>query len=850
MFKFKRSLFLFLLSLLIVLTPLDQITLVAGASNNTADIKFKTDPQSLPLIEQGRLLYEAGKYAKAIATLQPAVKEYQGQKDFIRTAMVHNNLALAYQQLGKQNRVEDNLTQSFKLIENQPQSIEKQTIVAQAFDIKGKLDLNRGKAQQAWDDWEQAAVHYNAIDNQAGLVRSRLNQAQALQVLGFYRRAVKTVEQLQSQQLVDADNQLMWRSLGNTYLSMGELQKAEKALETSLSLADESNSQADISATYFSLGNLARSQQDLTQAKFNYQQAIKTAPDITSQVRSQLNLLDVLITNEEDYQSNLAEIKPLIAQLPLNRFGIYAKVNYAQNILKIVDQKNINIVEPILEQAASQARQLKDKRAEAYALKSLGRLSELQEKWQPAHQLTQQALLITQEIDARDIAYQAQWQLGRISLQQQEEKQAIASYRQAVEILQSLRSDLVAVSSEVQFTFRESVEQIYREYVSLLLDSEQPAETKLIAARNALDSLQLAELENFFRATCLNAQPVVIDNIIDREDTTTAIIYPIVLSDRFEIIVKLPQQPLRQYTSPIDNPQRAERILTRLTQTLAQRNSRETLPLSQLIYSWIIEPSAADLAKNKIETLVFVLDSPLRNIPMSILHDGQQYLIEKYAVAITPGLQLIQPRAIAQQELKALTAGLTEARLGFPPLEYVNQELKTIQSQISSTQQLVDKNFTNDALQQQISQISYPIVHLATHGQFSSQAEDTFIITWNDRLNVNQLSNLLQIGDRDEEQAIELLVLSACETLAGDRRAALGLAGVAVKAGARSTLATLWRVNDEATSSIMSQFYQELASQNLTKAKALQQAQLTLLKSDRFNNPYFWGSYVLLGNWL
>ena len=764
--------------------------------------------------------------------------------------MVHNNLALAYQQLGEPNKAEDNLSQSFKLIEDQPQSKEKQTIVAQAFDIKGKLDLNRGKAQQAWDDWEQAAVNYNAIDNQGGLVRSRLNQAQALQALGFYRRAVKTVEQLQAEQLVDSNNKLMWRSLGNTYLSMGELQKAEKALETSLALAEESNSQADISAAYFSLGNLARSQQDITQAKLNYQQAIKTAPDITSQVRSQLNLLDILITNEEDYQSNLAEITLLLAQLPLNRFGIYAKVNYAQNVLKTANKVNINAVEPILEQAVSQAQRLKDKRAEAYALKSLGRLYELEQKWQPAQQLTQQALLITQEIDARDIAYQAQWQSGRIYQEQKESAKAIASYSQAVEILQSLRSDLVAVSSEVQFTFRESVEQIYREYVSLLLDSEQPSETKLIAARNALDSLQLAELENFFRATCLNAQPVVIDNIIDREDTTTAIIYPIVLSDRFEIIVKLPQQPLRQYTSPIDNPERVERIFTRLTQTLAQRNSRETLPLSQLVYGWIIEPAAADLAKNKIETLVFVLDSPLRNIPMSILHDGEQYLIEKYAVAITPGLQLIQPRAIAGQELKALTAGLTEARLGFPPLEYVSQELKTIQSQISSTQQLVDKNFTNDALQQQISEISYPIVHLATHGQFSSQAEDTFIITWNNRLDVNQLSNLLQIGDRNEEQAIELLVLSACETLAGDRRAALGLAGVAVKAGARSTLATLWRVNDEATSSVMSQFYQELASQKLTKAKALRQAQLTLLKSDRFNNPYFWGSYVLLGNWL
>ena len=839
MFKFRRSLVLFLLSLFVVLIPLRHITSTVTAENQIYS--------PLPLIERGRLLYEAEQYTQAIAVLQPAIREYQAKQDWIRTAMVHNNLALTYQQLGELKQAKHNLTQSFKLIENEPQSPEKQIILAQALDIRGKTALSTGKPQQAWDDWERAAANYITIDDRIGVVRSRINQAQALQVMGFYRRSAKTLEQLQIEQNVD--NRAIWRSLGNTYLSMGELSKAKTALETSLRLAKDSDSGSDISAAYFSLGNLARSQGDIERARLNYQQAIQTAPSITERVRSRLNLLTVLIDSDREYQEQLTQIEPLLRQLPLNRFGVYAKVNYAQNLFKTGKKANLNAVETILERAIAQARQLSDRRAEAYSLKSLGRLYELQQKWQPARELTQRALLITQEIDARDIAYQAQWQLGRIARQQQDSERAIASYQQAVEILQSLRSDLVAVSSEVQFTFRESVEQIYREYVSLLLDSPQPAETKLVAARNALDSLQLAELENFFQATCLNAQPVVIDNIIDREDTTTAIVYPIVLEDRFEIIVKLPQQPLRQYTTPIDNSEKVERILTRLNQTLAQRNSRETLPLSQLVYSWIIEPTAADLAKNKIETLVFVLDSPLRNIPMSVLHDGQQYLIEKYAVAITPGLQLIQPQAIAGQQLKALTAGLTQARGGFPPLEYVSQELETIQSQISSTQQLVDKGFTNNALKQQISQIPFPIVHLATHGQFSSEAEDTFILTWNDRLDVNQLSNLLQIGDRDEGQAIELLVLSACETLAGDRRAALGLAGVAVKAGARSTLATLWRVNDEASAAIMSQFYQNLSSQN-TKAQALRQAQLSLLKSDRFNNPYFWSPYVLLGNWL
>ena len=237
---------------------------------------------------------------------------------------------------------------------------------------------------------------------------------------------------------------------------------------------------------------------------------------------------------------------------------------------------------------------------------------------------------------------------------------------------------------------------------------------------------------------------------------------------------------------------------------------------------------------------------------MSVLHDGQQYLIEKYAIALSPGLQLIEPQAIAQQQLRALIAGLTEARAGFAPLKYVVDELNTVQSQVTETERLLDSDFTSTAFQAQINQLPFPVVHLATHGQFSSQAENTFLLTWNDRINVNQLNSLLRSRNPREEEALELLVLSACETLTGDRRAALGLAGIAIRAGARSTLATLWRVNDEATALLMGEFYQELASQNTssTKAEALRHAQLTLLQNSRFNRPHFWAPYVLVGNWL
>lgn len=507
----------------------------------------------------------------------------------------------------------------------------------------------------------------------------------------------------------------------------------------------------------------------------------------------------------------------------------------------------------VLVTAVQQATSLKDQRTEAYALGYLGELYEQNQQWSEAQDLTQQALLKAQAINAPDIAYRWQWQLGRLLREQKNTQGAIAAYTEAVLTLQSLRSDLVAVNPDVQYSFKESVEPVYRQLVDLLLQSEvaeHPSQQQnlLAQARVVIESLQLAELDNFFRVACLQAKPILIDQVLDKDDPTAAVIYPIILADRLEVILKLPQQPLRHYTTFIKQNQ-VESILERLSQSLTQRNSQETRPLSQEVYKWLIRSAEADLARSGVKTLVFVLDGSLRNIPIAALHDGQQYLVEKYGIALTPGLQLLAPQPLKREQLKALIAGLSEARGDFPSLKFVPSELAQVQSQVPGVE-LLNQQFTSIALQSNINSLPFPVVHLATHGQFSSQAEKTFILTWDDSINVNKLRDLLRVSNKNRAGTIELLVLSACETLTGDRRAALGLAGVAVRAGARSTLATLWRVNDEATAFLMGEFYQELAKTTVTKAEALRRAQVALLRNPRYQRPHFWAPYVLVGNWL
>ena len=451
------------------------------------------------------------------------------------------------------------------------------------------------------------------------------------------------------------------------------------------------------------------------------------------------------------------------------------------------------------------------------------------------------------DINAQDIGYRWQWQLGRLLKAKGDTEGAIAAYNEAVDSLQSIRDDLVAVNPEVKFSFRDEVEPVYRELVELLLqpgENSQPNQANIEKASKTIELLQVAELDNFFRNTCLNAQI----KSKKQDQTAITVIYPFILPDRLEVILRLPQKHWLHYATAVSKDE-VQTTLKQLQENLTKPHTlRKIQSLSQKVYNWLIKPAEAVLAESQTPTLVFVLDGWLRNIPMAALYDGKQYLIEKYSIALTPGLQLIEPKPL-QKELKVIAAGLSEPSSGFSALPNVKRELEQIRADIPSNI-LLNQEFTRSALQNRINSLPFPVVHLATHGQFSSKAEETFIVAWKDRIYVKQFNQLVRTIEQNRPEAIELLVLSACQTAAGDERAGLGIAGVAFQAGARSTIASLWNLDDESTSVLMNKFYQELANKKLTKAEALRRAQLALLQNPKYKRPRFWASYVLLGNWL
>ncbi|MFE1746967.1 CHAT domain-containing protein [Coleofasciculus sp. H7-2] len=813
-------------------------------------------------VQQGREFYESGQFVEAVRIWQQAAKTFQAQGDTLNQASTLSFLSLAYQQLGQWTEATEAIASSLKLLEAiKSTNKDHLPVLAQAFNIQGQLQLALGQAEQALLTWEQAAAIYTQAGDKAGITGSLINQSLALQSLGRYRQAAKTLTQVE-ETLANQPNTMKaiaLSSLGNTLRIVGDLEKSRQVLQQSLDVAQQLNSPPDISAALLGLGNTARSQQDTEAALKFYQQAESTAPSPMTRNQAKLNQLSLLLeTKQLSAAKALGSQMPAeIANLPPSRTAVYAKINFAQSLTRLKQADTANTpswteIGQVLANAVQQAKSIKDIRAEAYALGHLGGLYEQTQQLPNAQDLTRQALLLAQSINASDISYRWQWQLGRLLKAQGKTKDAIASYTEAVNILQSLRSDLVTINPDVQFSFREEVEPIYRQLVELLLQTEgtsKPSQDNLKLARNTIESLQLAELDNFFRTACLQGKAVQIDQVIDKDDPTAAVIYPIILANRLEVILKLPQQPLRHYKTAISQSE-VERIAGELRKQLTKPYTlRETQSLSKQVYDWLILPASKDLAASNIKTLVFVLDGSLRNIPMAALYDGQQYLVQKYGVALTPGLQLLGPKSLERGKIKALTAGLTESRQGFAALSNVMLELNQIKSVVPTTV-LLDREFTSTAFQKEINAVSFPVVHLATHGQFSSKAEETFILTWDNRINVNQLDNLLRIRDTNRPTAIELLVLSACQTASGDKRAALGLAGVAVRAGARSTLASLWSLDDESSALLMSQFYQELTNTKVTKAEALRFAQLALLQNPRYQHPRYWAPYVLVGNWL
>ena len=440
-----------------------------------------------------------------------------------------------------------------------------------SLNTQGSLQFNTGQPELALETWQQAEKIYRSFKDVTGIVLSQINQAQALQTLGEYRRAQRQLEQINQDLGALPDNLLKargLRSLGVTLQVVGDLERSQQILSQSLAIAKLVNSTADIGETFLRLGNTARARENFKAALEFYQQASAIGGEHT-QLEALLNQLSLLIKTDQnpDALILLPQIQERLANLPPSRWGIYAQVNLAASWMKLSSSKTKDIAQ-LLAKAVQHSRELTDARAQSYALGELGHLYEQTQQFSEALTLTQTALSLAQAIQADDIAVNWLWQQGRIEKARGNIETAITAYEQAVDSLTSLRQDLIQMNPEVQFSFRDQVEPVYRQLVQLLLQDVDTLpqiikQQHLEKSRQTIEALQLAELENFFRQTCLTYKPQAIDKI----DSKAAVIYLILLERRLEVVVSLPGRPLQHYGTTLSS-QEELKVFDELRQSL------------------------------------------------------------------------------------------------------------------------------------------------------------------------------------------------------------------------------------------------------------------------------------------
>lgn len=742
-----------------------------------------------------------------------------------------------------------------------------------------------------------------------------IRRGEAYRALGYYRQAREDFQLALDSALATGRPLLVitaMQALGYVCFLQQEPNIAEQMLHSALKRAEALDQPALAAACANHLGIVLFNQDRREDAQRLYQRALahmELAHDPGLEAGIRLNFARILNNNEQaKMQLQAARTAARMAAPPYERAGLLLGIAAEAQHKKGEDEWFAFIFHS-LKEALSLAVELGEPSLCSRAAGELGAFYEENGNLNRALELTRQALQSSQGLQAHELLLQLEWQMGRILRAQGHRDQAIASYKRAVFHVQAIRLDIPIQYQDGRSSFRETLAPIYLGLADMLLrqaaeiGADHAVQDLLRQAREAVEQIKRSEIQDYFQDSCIAARSRLIESI----SLNTAVIYPIILPDRLELLVDIAGRLYRK-TSFVTK-ERMDREATLLAFRL--RNELCFKQRARSVYGWLMAPIISILEENRVDTLVFVPDGVLRLLPVSALWDGKRYLVERYAVAAAPGLSLLEPGALPHDDTKALLAGLsnpgpvvfdlpqnlwhtlsqTEVERigpglrGVPvkaeqlgdtaqtqsmrrqriserqeqgraveqvkenlALPGVAKEIERLTKQLGG-QTLLDREFEFERFWAEFNEQPYRIVHIASHGFFAGAPEQSFIMTYDRILNMNQLESLIKPRQLAAEP-VELITFSACQTAEGDDRSPLGLTGIALKSGARSALGALWPVADTAALELLPAFYTYLLDSRKTKAKALQQAQRDLLETKRFEHPFYWASFILVGNWL
>lgn len=423
--------------------------------------------------------------------------------------------------------------------------------------------------------------------------------------------------------------------------------------------------------------------------------------------------------------------------------------------------------------------------------------------------------------------------------------------------------------------------------ISLLPDIAQAVKSAPIAIQNFLTMERNfeTEFEDFFGENLAEvtqdpddvAQTLL--RISQKSNTQPAVLWVVPRADHLHLVLLLPGgQPIVRDLYDVPRSKLLKTVTT-FREQMSEPGINWDLTTAQQLHQWLIAPFEQEhLKAADIDTLLFCMGNGLRGLPMAALHDGQSYLVERYSSTIIPAFNLIQTDYKQRQQGKILAGGASMF-LQMTSLPAVPIEISSILSFLRTKQpgqfqwqgqSLLNRTFTLKNLKSQLQSQTFNIIHLATHAEFNpGKPYQSFIQFRDGRLRLDQMNDIAW-----STPSLDLLVLSACKTALGDYTAELGFAGIALKAGVKTALGSLWYISDMGTLAVMSEFYQQLPH-SPTKAEALRQAQLHMLRGQirlqsgtlrlsndsiplpenidlsaesDFSHPFYWSGFTMISS--
>ncbi|MBD2319632.1 CHAT domain-containing protein [Phormidium tenue] len=759
----------------------------------------------------GLAYYSLGKYDKAIEFQLQRLVIAREIKDRLGEGASLGNLGLAYDALGKYDKAIEFHLQHLAIA----REIKDRSGEGNALGNLGAAYYSLGKYDKAIEFHLQRLAIAREIKDRSGEGNALGNLGAAYYSLGKYDKAIEFHLQFLAiaREIKDRLGEgISLGNLGNAYYSLG---KYDKAIEFHLQFLAIAREIKDRLGEGISLGNLGIAYYNL--GKYDkaiefQQQRLAIAREIKDRSGEGISLNNLAVAFKNLNQPELAILfyKQSVNAIEAIRQDVRKlDKDIQKSYLATVEKTYRNLADLLLKQ---------DRILEAQQVLDLLKVQELSDYLKTVRGNNQ----TSQGVDL-----------------QRPEQNIIALASELNQLQQKDREGKLNQTEEQRLAQLVQAERDQNKQFNAFLDS--PEIKKLITELRRVE-----EQQNLNLASYRKLQKDVLSQI-----PNAVLLYPLILDDRLELIIINAKTPPLRRTINVKREQLNQEIIDFLSE-LRDAGSEDIKESAQKLYKLLIQPFEAELQELKIDTIIYAPDGQLRYIPLSALHDGKQWLAEKYRVnnITAESLTSFAPKPLAKPRIFAGAFGGKlgdKTRAGFDGLPATITEVQKIASLFPNTTTLTETSFSKQITETKAN--SHTILHLATHGELSvGTPEDSFILFGN-----GEKATIREIQDWSLSN-VDLVILSACQSGIGSKLGTgieiLGLGYQMQSAGARVAIASLWKVDDAGTQALMTAFYGELQKGDVTVTEALRRAQVALIKSPNYNHPNYWSAFFAIGNGL